>query len=110
LGHNFEHAFFQTTVMFLGEFVCLGAYFIKKAMTKKNSNYPGSPGAMVAKATDLKTSINPIWLAIPASCDIVGSTLSMIALTMCAASVYQMLRGIIVIVVAGMARVFLKKK
>jgi drug/metabolite transporter (DMT)-like permease len=28
---------------------------------------------------------------------------------MCAASVYQMMRGIIVIIVAGMARVFLKK-
>lgn len=48
-------------------------------------------------------------MAIPATCDILASTLSFIALTMCAASVYQMMRGIIVIIVAGMARVFLKK-
>ena len=57
----------------------------------------------------MKTKINPLWLAIPASCDIIGSTLSFIALTMCAASVYQMMRGIIVIIVAGMAKVFLQK-
>jgi drug/metabolite transporter (DMT)-like permease len=57
----------------------------------------------------LRTDINPLWLAVPASCDVIGSTLSFFALTMCAASVYQMIRGIIVLIVAGFARVFLKK-
>lgn len=33
-----------------------------------------------------------------------------IALTMCAASIYQMIRGIIVLIVAGMAMIFLKRK
>ena len=49
-------------------------------------------------------------LAIPATCDFVGSTLLNIALTVCAASVYQMMRGTIVIITALMAMVFLKKK
>lgn len=63
----------------------------------------------MAEQAQLKTNINPLWLAIPASCDVLGSTLSFFALSMCAASVYQMIRGIIVIIVAGMARIFLKK-
>jgi uncharacterized membrane protein len=33
-----------------------------------------------------------------------------VALTMCAASIYQMMRGIIVVITAGMAMVFLGKK
>jgi drug/metabolite transporter (DMT)-like permease len=49
-------------------------------------------------------------LAIPATCDIMGSTLMFIALTMVAGSVYQMMRGIIVPIVALMAFVFLKRK
>ena len=63
----------------------------------------------MAEQVKLKTNVNPLWLAIPASCDVCGSTLSFFALTMCAASVYQMIRGIIVLVVAGMAKVFLGK-
>jgi len=58
----------------------------------------------------LKTNINPLLLAIPACCDIIGSTLLNIALTMTAASVYQMMRGTIVIITALMALIFLKKK
>jgi len=33
-----------------------------------------------------------------------------VALTMCAASIYQMMRGIIVVVTAGMAMAFLGRK
>ena len=99
--------------MFVGEMACLGAYFVKtRFLVKKESTEatPLSPGAAQASQLLLKTEINPLWLAIPASCDIMASTLSFIALTMCAASVYQMMRGIIVLIVAGMARVFLKKR
>lgn len=49
-------------------------------------------------------------MAIPAAFDIVASTLMNIALTMVAASVYQMLRGMIIIITALMAIIFLKKK
>ena len=49
-------------------------------------------------------------LAIPACFDICGSTLMNIGLTLCPASIYQMMRGAIVIITAGMAFVFLGKK
>ena len=58
----------------------------------------------------LKTDINPLLLAIPACFDIIASTLMNIALTMVAASVYQMLRGIIIIITAVMSIIFLKRK
>jgi len=47
-----------------------------------------SPGTTAANTVHLKTSINPLWLAIPAAFDVVGSTLMNVALTMVAASVY----------------------
>jgi drug/metabolite transporter (DMT)-like permease len=49
-------------------------------------------------------------LAIPASFDIIASTLMNIALTMVAASVYQMLRGMKVLITALLSIIFLKKK
>jgi len=48
-------------------------------------------------------SFNPLKIAIPAIFDICGSTLMFIALTMTAASVYQMMRGVIVVITAFMA-------
>ena len=48
-------------------------------------------------------SINPLWITIPALFDICGSTLMFIALTMTAASIYQMMRGVIVVITAFMA-------
>ncbi len=58
----------------------------------------------------LKTNINPLLLAIPASFDIVGSSLMNVALTMIPASIYQMLRGMIIIVTSAFSIIFLKKK
>jgi hypothetical protein len=47
-----------------------------------------SPTAREAEASGLKTSINPLLLAIPAMCDVLASTLMFIALTLVDASVY----------------------
>ena len=90
--HKFTHPYFQCANMFVGELCCLLVYFAKKSLTKKKVEgedvTPLSPGGQMAKETKLKTNINPILLAIPASCDICGSTLMFVALTQCAASVY----------------------
>jgi len=81
--------------MFVGEVLCLGLYAGKKFM------YP-TPGERI--------NISPLLIAIPACFDICGSTLMFIALTMCAASVYQMMRGFIVVITAFMALMFLGRK
>lgn len=92
-GVKYQHPFFQCLVMFIGEFTCLGLYGIKLlAMKNKESGKDDklmmSPGTREAEENELKTNINPLLLAIPATCDICGSTLMFVALTQVAASVY----------------------
>jgi drug/metabolite transporter (DMT)-like permease len=101
--------------MFVGELTCLFVYFMKLAIwgspnKKIEEGTPLSPGGAAAQQSQLKTKINPVLLAIPACCDICGSTLMFVALTQCAASVYQMMRGIIVVITAGMSILFLGAK
>ena len=69
----------------------------------KRSIYGKTPGTQ-------DDEMNPLLIAIPACFDICGSTFMFIALTMCAASVYQMMRGVIVVITAFMALVFLGRK
>jgi len=69
-----------------------------------------SPGGRAADEVKLKTNCNPLILAIPATCDFCASTLMFIALTMVDASIYQMMRGIIVVITALFALIFLGKK
>lgn len=94
---KFTHPYFQCAVMFLGEFFCLFLYGIKRGV------YGKSPGTQ-------DDEMNPLLISIPALFDICGSSFMFIALTMCAASVYQMMRGVIVVITAFMALVFLGRK
>ena len=115
---KFRHPFFQSSIMFFGELTCLFVYFIKRACTKSEPDpedpetmvAPASPGAQLAEKHGTKTKINPLLLAIPAAFDFCGSTMMFVGLSMCAASIYQMMRGAIVIITAFMAFVFLGRK
>lgn len=110
----FTHPYFQCANMFIGEFMCLfvflGRKYICPPKENKDGDIPTSPGTKLAAQHQLRTTINPLYLAIPASCDICGSTLMFVALTQCAASVYQMMRGIIVLITAILSILFLGKK
>uniref|UniRef100_A0A7S3N6J9 Solute carrier family 35 member F6 n=1 Tax=Euplotes harpa TaxID=151035 RepID=A0A7S3N6J9_9SPIT len=104
---SYNHAFFQTFCMFLGEFLCLGVY----AITQRNAENPEtSPALREARKKGLKTHINVLLLAIPACFDIIASTLMFVALTMIQASIYQMMRGLIVFVAAILSIMFLKRR
>jgi len=83
--------------MFVGELFCLGLYGMKR-MFASNDGPSGREG------------LNPLIMAGPAMFDICGSSLMMLALTMCAASVYQMMRGVIVVITALMAMFFLGRR
>lgn len=54
--------------------------------------------------------MSPFKLLIPTLFDVIASTLGFVALVQCTASVYQMMRGMIVVITAIMSVVFLKKK
>jgi len=100
--------------MFLGELLAMAFFFVKKAyydrMEQKGLAIPLSPGTRQAEQIKMLTNINPLWLAIPASCDVCGSTLMFVALTMCPSSVYQMMRGSIVVITALFSMCFLGRK
>ena len=94
LDKKFTHFFFQTYLMFIGEVFCLFAYYLV------NNNETQSD----------KPKIKPIYLAIPALCDFIGSTVTSFSLTMMAASVYQMSRGSVMIYTAILSVMFLKSR
>jgi len=102
--------------MFTGELSVFGAYGVKKVWMNqkaKQNTVDGmfmSPGARQASEQHLKTNCSPLLIAIPATCDFCGSTLMFIALTMVDASIYQMMRGIIVVICAILSVVFLKQR
>ena len=93
LDRKFTHFFFQTFMMFIGEMLCLIAYYVIKP--EPDSDLP---------------PINVLYLAIPATLDFCGSTIMSFSLTMMAASVYQMTRGSIMIFTAIFSVIFLKTK
>ena len=114
LGKEFTHPYLQTAVMFGGEFSCIIIFIIKRHMDNKKKaegqDIMLSPGGVAAQQVKQKTNINPLLIAIPATCDFCGSTLMFIALTMVPASIYQMMRGIIVVITALLAMIFLGRK
>lgn len=95
LNQLYTHPYLQAAVMFLGELMCLPAYGVKTALAARKLDQKDlaagimlSPGGRKAKKLDLPTNINPLLIAIPASCDFCGSSLMFVALTMVPASVY----------------------
>ena len=114
-GHLYEHPYFQCACMFVGEALCLVVYGIMRFLEKRKENSEQeemlkSPGMASAEVTGLKTDINVLLLAIPAIFDILASSLMFVALTRVAASVYQMMRGGIVVITAILSVLFLKRK
>lgn len=102
--------------MFIGEFVCFGLLGIKHLIYRNKTAAvsvdatPLSPGMKRAEEKKKLTKINPLLLAIPATCDFFASSLMFVALTMVPAAVYQMMRGIIVVITALLAVIFLGRK
>lgn len=125
----FEHPFSQTAAMFTGELLCLAAYYISilpfwrrgKTASAAAASTSGEEGASLVEndglATDddsqakkKKPKLNPLILWIPACCDLGGTTLLNVGLFLTYASVYQMLRGIVVVFNGLLSMIFLKQR
>jgi drug/metabolite transporter (DMT)-like permease len=105
-GSVFNHPYFQTAGMFLGEFLCLFYYWI---YLKKYPAEPTKEPLMAAKAK--RTCIDKMGkfvFIIPSFFDFCASTLMFVGLILSAPSVYQMMRGFIMVVVALYSILFLK--
>lgn len=110
-GQEFEHPFFQSLIMFVGESLCIFVYLFQKYRTvKEYGSVQASPGMRKAVQEGMKTDINPLMFAIPMFCDATASTLLLIAYINVSASIVQMMGGLIVFVVAIMSIIFLKAR
>ena len=102
--HAFNHPFFQACLMFLGEALCLAVYQAKKAFCAKKR------GEGAKKARKNKQRWSPLIFLLPACCDMTGTSLMYVGLNLTSASVFQMLRGSVVLFTGVFSVVFLGRK
>lgn len=88
--HKFEHPWFQTFVMFIGEFLCMLGVVYERCLKKSKE---------VDKLGEEKKEVKVFsWIfVLPTLCDIVGSSVAGIGLLWVSASIWQMMRGSIII-------------
>ena len=111
LGHEFEHPFFQSLLMFIGESLCIWIYLFQKyQIIREYGSVEASPGMKKAVEEGMKTDINPLLFAIPMLCDASASTLQLIGYINIPASIAQMMMGFVILVVAILSIIFLKAK
>jgi len=102
-GRLFNHPFFQSLCMFIGEFLCIIVYFttfyIKKRIWARQ-NFQGQSGAVfdINESEEPKIpKFNPLVFLPPACCDVIGTSIMYIGLNLTTASSFQMLRGSVII-------------
>ncbi|KAF2183240.1 MFS general substrate transporter [Zopfia rhizophila CBS 207.26] len=137
---HFEQPVIQTLQMFIGEMGCwlvVGAFELYQRYISRKAGYEALPTSnhegintpaeseesetgevanplLPAHAYDEGrvplTGVNVILLALPACCDIAGTTLMNVGLLFVAASIYQMTRGALVLFVGLFSVLFLKRR
>jgi len=114
LGASFSHPWFQSLLMFMGEFYCAIVwifaknYFRNKDEEEKREYIINHPKSSMATKPELP-EVPPYIFLVTCGCDIIGTTLLNFALLNMAGSVFQMLRGGIIIVTCLFLVIFLKK-
>ena len=105
LGQPYQHVWFITFCMFLGETTCMLWYAVWRWRQPKDEE-----GNLIQEKGEELKEASPFMLAIPALCDFFGSTIMTFGLTMMAGSVYQMFRGSLIFFTALLSIIFLKNK
>jgi len=101
--HTFQHPWFQTAVMFSGECCCYFIFALGKAKQRKNSMKSNS----FPKGTSVR---NVLLFVIPTLLDILGTSFGGIGLLWVSPSIWQMMRGTIIIFSGILSAIFLKRK
>lgn len=110
----FQHPVIQTICMFLGESLCFIPYLIKQLFTSPPSSNSRTRNIDAANSATRAPSA-PVFrrtitaFAIPAACDMLATTLLNLGLYYTFASVFQMLRGTLVIF-AGMLTILVLRR
>jgi len=93
--HPFYHPAFQSAAMFLGESLCFIVYVIYQKRKGEEVGF---------RLRDFSL------FAVPALCDCIGTTFMNLGLILTYASVFQMLRGFLVVFTGTFSVIFLKRK
>jgi drug/metabolite transporter (DMT)-like permease len=110
LDSSFDHAFFSTFMMFIGETFCYFAFKIYELRKKPEELSEKLTNESKSELVPQLPPINPFILALPGLCDFFGSTIMTFALVYLPGSVYQMTRGSIMIFTAIFSILFLKSR
>jgi len=106
---KWNHPILQTFIMFVAEFLCLCAFYL---LFNFNTEFKADYGRQLedAKKKGLRTEVHWLIPYIPACCDICGSTLQFLSLTLIDQSIYVMLRGGVPVITAILSIMFLGRK
>ncbi|TNN15680.1 Solute carrier family 35 member F6 isoform 1 [Schistosoma japonicum] len=110
--HYFNKPWFQTLLMFGGESFCTIAFLVMRCRKKRRAILHGY-GASFMESRGRSLVNMPIfnWIFIlPTCCDLLGSTLAGIGLLYIDASIWQMLRGSLIVFAGLLSVVFLKRR
>jgi len=102
---KFNHPFVQAIGMFLGEMLCMLAFWFSRwrASRQPSTSYPDISDASAPK------KFNPLIFLPPALCDMTATSLQYIGLTLTYASSFQMLRGAVIIFTGILSKIFLRR-
>lgn len=117
---GFDHPFLQACGMFLGEMMCMLAFYLlrwhrrrKLRLAVPSGNEEGLDNAPPAAEDDpvlRERNFSPLIFLPPALCDMTATSVQYLALTLTYASSFQMLRGAVIIFTGLFSRVFLRRR
>jgi len=102
----FNHPFLQACGMFLGEMLCMVAFWVSSYMAKRQPQQPFPP----IDDSTAPQRFNPLIFLAPALCDMTATSIQYIGLTLTYASSFQMFRGAVIIFTGILSQIFLKRK
>lgn len=111
--HHFNKPWFQTLLMFLGEVLCFFGFLIMRSRKRSRLIREGTYDQIMADTTNRGLVNNPIfswWFLIPTCCDLLGTTIAGIGMLFVDASIWQMMRGSLIVFAGLLSVIFLKRK
>jgi drug/metabolite transporter (DMT)-like permease len=110
-GRKFKHPYFGAINVFGAGSIAFIIYLIYKCfMIKSHGSVQKSPDCQRAVRMGKKPTISAFWVAIPSCFDFMAIPLMNLGLIMVSASIYQMLRGGLILVTAISSIIFLKAR
>ncbi|XP_059085248.1 solute carrier family 35 member F6-like [Tigriopus californicus] len=106
---GFDHPFLQACGMFLGEMMCMVAYYALRWRRQRALARARDPDAPQELGPP-ETPFSPLIFLPPAMCDMTATSIQYIGLTLTYASSFQMLRGAVIIFTGLFSRIFLRRR